>query len=69
MDAQLRLLATTDAEVGPDDQASNVGTRSWRLSSRTREVGRQGVAQAREALQAARRPTVRGEREHGREAA
>jgi hypothetical protein len=39
--AQLRLLPPA-------------GTSTWRLSRSTREVGRRGIAQAREALRAAR---------------
>jgi hypothetical protein len=52
MDAQLRLLAPRDT-----DEPAEVGHRpeSWRLTTTTREIGRKGVAQARAALQQARR--------------
>ena len=54
MDAQLRLLTS------PTDQGDDVDTPSptgaWRLSEQTRHIGRRGVAEARAALAAARRP-------------
>jgi hypothetical protein len=48
-DAQLRLLP-------PNEGAT------WRLSGTTREIGRRGVAEARAALQAARRHGERPDR-------
>jgi hypothetical protein len=42
---------------GRDAQLSLIETpRAWRLDEHTREVGRAGVARAREALRAGRRP-------------
>lgn len=48
MDAQLHLITTED----PAAEAA------WRLDGETVEAGRRGVALARQALRAARRPTV-----------
>jgi len=44
MSKQLRLLDTTNAGIGTN----------WRLDEATREVGRNGVAAAREALRRSR---------------
>lgn len=72
MDAQLRLLATADAKAEAPTRPARA--HPWQLSSTTREIGRRGIAQAREALAAARRTTTGGsDRERpsgrGREAA
>ncbi len=67
MDAQLRLIAPRDLASSETDRPVRPSTRrgdqpsprplpaSWRLTTTTREIGRKGVAQAREALQQARR--------------
>ncbi|MEJ5254515.1 MAG: hypothetical protein WHS89_04125 [Acidimicrobiales bacterium] len=72
MDAQLRLLATADARAATPTRPGRA--RPWQLSSTTREIGRRGIAQAREALAAARRANPAGGTRgrpsgHGREAA
>ncbi|MEZ5144901.1 MAG: hypothetical protein R2726_20650 [Acidimicrobiales bacterium] len=69
MDAQLRLLPTTepagDADTGAPSTRSSPGSPpavgappavpGWHLDDAARAVGRQGVAAARQALHAARR--------------
>ena len=67
MDAQLRLIAPRDLAPSENAHAVRPSARradqpsrrplpkSWRLTTTTREIGRKGVAQAREALQQARR--------------
>lgn len=57
MDAQLRLLPPT-ADRG-DDPGAAPPAGAWRLSEHTRRIGRRGVAEARAALAAARRPRDR----------
>ncbi|WP_208028435.1 hypothetical protein [Rhabdothermincola sediminis] len=59
MDAQLRLLATASARDGTPFPRG--GAHPWRLSPTTREIGRRGITQARQALEAARRRAVEGE--------
>jgi hypothetical protein len=60
MDAQLHLLQARPA--GPDHEpeadrgaAAAEASARWQLDDRTRALGRQGVARAREALATARR--------------
>jgi hypothetical protein len=56
MDAQLHLLASPGGDERPDTPSDPAGTpAAWRLDERTREIGRQGVARARQALADARR--------------
>jgi hypothetical protein len=61
MDAQLHLLqarATGPADRDPDPDrgaAALEASARWHLDDRTRALGRQGVAKARQALAAARR--------------
>ncbi|HET9612340.1 MAG TPA: hypothetical protein VFP06_22185 [Acidimicrobiales bacterium] len=51
---------------GRDAQLSLIETpRAWRLDEHTREVGRAGVARAREALRAGRRPHTPDPSDHG----
>lgn len=66
MEAQLRLLSAPEpAEPGPRDErvddapvddapALEEGPVAWRLSSSTRELGREGIEHARAALRRAR---------------
>jgi hypothetical protein len=63
MEAQLRLLtapepAAAAADGRPDEAAPALepGPVAWRLSTSTRELGRQGIEHARAALHQARVP-------------
>jgi len=56
MEAQLHLLTCPPGEDQPDGGTGATATAAtWRLDERTRDIGRQGVARAREALAGARR--------------
>ncbi len=50
MEAQMRLLPGGDTSTADEDRAP------WRIDDTTREVGREGISQARAALRQARRP-------------
>jgi hypothetical protein len=73
MDAQLRLLtapvttaARHDPVDAPTDEAPPLepGPVMWRLSDRTRDLGRRGIAEARDRLHRARPSTA--DRDHDR---
>jgi hypothetical protein len=62
---QLQLIAGSGGKTsrrrrgtGPDGRR----TRAWRLDARTREIGREGVAQAREILSRVNPPEPPGHR-------
>jgi hypothetical protein len=60
MDAQLHLLQSAGPEAGRRDTsdpgpAAFEASARWHLDDHTRDIGRQGVARAREALAVARR--------------